>query len=116
MLTDNVIYKHLSCYVRFQVLMAASMKFSVFWDVVQCNHFEVDRRFRGSYCLYQHRPDDGGNTNDWNVGQLQRYCTSLHPKRQNIIILVSFEYVCYLSDPEMKHFLSSVLISYEMFE
>jgi hypothetical protein len=27
--------------VRFQVLMAASMKFRFFWDVVPCSHVEV---------------------------------------------------------------------------
>jgi hypothetical protein len=43
--------------VRFQVLTAASMKFRVIWDVVPCSHVEVDRRFRGAYCLH-HRPDD----------------------------------------------------------
>jgi hypothetical protein len=39
-------------YVRFQVLMAVSMKFIVFWAVALCNHFEVDRRFRGAYGLH----------------------------------------------------------------
>jgi hypothetical protein len=29
-------------FVRFQVLMAVSMKFRVFWDVAPCSHFEVD--------------------------------------------------------------------------
>jgi hypothetical protein len=32
-------------------------KFRVFWDVAPCSHVEVDRRFRGAYCLH-HRPDD----------------------------------------------------------
>jgi hypothetical protein len=35
--------------VRFQVLMAASMKFRVFWDVAPCSHVEVERRFRVAY-------------------------------------------------------------------
>jgi hypothetical protein len=39
-----------SC-VRFQVLTAAIMKFRIFWHVVPCSHVEVDRRFRGAYCL-----------------------------------------------------------------
>jgi hypothetical protein len=43
--------------VRFQVLTAASMKFSVFWDVAPCSHVEVDIRFRA-----MNRPDDGGST------------------------------------------------------
>jgi hypothetical protein len=44
--------------------MAASMKFRVFWDVVPSSHVEVDRHFRGVYCLYHQGddgPDDGGN-------------------------------------------------------
>jgi hypothetical protein len=32
--------------VKFQVLMAASMKMTIFWDVEQCNLVEVYRRFR----------------------------------------------------------------------
>jgi hypothetical protein len=39
--------------VRFQVLTAANKKLRVFWDVAQCSHVEVDRRFRGEYCLHQ---------------------------------------------------------------
>jgi hypothetical protein len=44
--------------VRFQVLTATSMKFEVYWDVAPCSHFEVDRHFRGAYCLY-HQGDNG---------------------------------------------------------
>jgi hypothetical protein len=36
--------------MRFQVLMAASMKFRVFWDVLPCSKVEVDRRLRCAYC------------------------------------------------------------------
>jgi hypothetical protein len=43
--------------LRFQVLMVASMKFRVFWDVAPYSHVEVD------------------------VGLLQRDYTSLHPRR-----------------------------------
>jgi hypothetical protein len=39
-------------FVRFQVLMAASMKFRDFWEVEPCGHVEVDRRFRVAYCLH----------------------------------------------------------------
>jgi hypothetical protein len=31
-------------HVRFQVLMAASMKFRVFWDVLPCIQIDVERR------------------------------------------------------------------------
>jgi hypothetical protein len=44
-------------YVRFQVLTAASMKFRVFRDVAPCGYVEVDRSFRGAYCLH-HQGDD----------------------------------------------------------
>jgi hypothetical protein len=53
--------------MRVQVLTAASMKFRIFWDVAPCSHVEVDRRFRGAYCLHHHvvelinHPDDGGS-------------------------------------------------------
>jgi hypothetical protein len=47
--------------VRFEVLTAASMKMSAFWDVAPCRLLEVDRHFRGAYYLH-HRPDYGGST------------------------------------------------------
>jgi hypothetical protein len=43
--------------VRFQVLTAANMKMTVFWDVAPCSLVEVYRRFRGTYCL-NHQGDD----------------------------------------------------------
>jgi hypothetical protein len=30
------------------------------WDVAACSHVEVERRFRGAYCL--HQGDDGSST------------------------------------------------------
>jgi hypothetical protein len=51
--------------VRFQILMAANMKMTAFWDIVPCSLVEVDRRFRGAYCLHHQGdegPDDGGST------------------------------------------------------
>jgi hypothetical protein len=50
----------------------------IFWNVAPCSHVEVDRRFRGTYCLH-HQGDR--STHLWNVGQLQRDYTALHPKR-----------------------------------
>jgi hypothetical protein len=37
--------------MRFQVLTAASMKMTVFWDFEQCSLVEVYQRFRGACCL-----------------------------------------------------------------
>jgi hypothetical protein len=70
-----------STYARLQVLMAACIKFKVFWDVAPCS-LGVERRFRGAYCLHQgDRPGDGGTTHLLNVGLLQRYYTALHLRR-----------------------------------
>jgi hypothetical protein len=38
-------------YVRFQVITTASTKMTAFWDIEPCSLVEVDRRFRGAYCL-----------------------------------------------------------------
>jgi hypothetical protein len=38
--------------VRFEVLTAASMKMTVFWYIAPCSLVEIDRRFRGAYCLH----------------------------------------------------------------
>jgi hypothetical protein len=38
--------------MRFQVLMAASMKMTVFWVVAPCSLVEVYRRLRGACCLH----------------------------------------------------------------
>jgi hypothetical protein len=43
--------------VRFQILTAASMKFRVFWDILPCSQVDVDRCFRGAYCLH-HQGDE----------------------------------------------------------
>jgi hypothetical protein len=34
------------------------VKFRVFWDVAPCSHVEVDRRFRGAYCLHHRRREN----------------------------------------------------------
>jgi hypothetical protein len=58
------VYHTVCNFVRFQVLTAAGMKVTGFWDTTQCS-LKVCRRFRGSFCLYHkdhHRPDNGGST------------------------------------------------------
>jgi hypothetical protein len=47
-------------WMRIQVLTAARMKMSVFWDVAPCNLIDIDRRFRGTYCLHHYHTDDRG--------------------------------------------------------
>jgi hypothetical protein len=70
-------------YVRFHVLTAVSTKIVAFWDIAPWSLVEIDRRFRGEYCLHHRgdRPDDGGSTHLWNVGLLQRDYTALCPRR-----------------------------------
>jgi hypothetical protein len=53
-------------YLRFQVLTAASMKFRVFWDVLPCSEVDVDRCFRGKYCLH-HLGDEAVCTSETSV-------------------------------------------------
>jgi hypothetical protein len=43
---------------RFQVLTAASINITAFWDIAPCSFVNVDRRFRGAYCLHHQGPDD----------------------------------------------------------
>jgi hypothetical protein len=54
--------------LRFQVLMAASMKMTVFWDVAPCSLIQTDPCFGGAYCLH-HCPNYGGSKNLWNISQ-----------------------------------------------
>jgi hypothetical protein len=37
--------------VRYQVLTAASVKVTVFWDIAPCSLVEIDRRFRRTIAL-----------------------------------------------------------------
>jgi hypothetical protein len=39
----------LSVFVRFQVLTAASLNITAFWDIAPCSFVEVVKRFRGEY-------------------------------------------------------------------
>jgi hypothetical protein len=48
--------------MRFQAVMAANMKIIVFWDIAPYSLVEVDRRFRGVYCLHHQGDDAGGST------------------------------------------------------
>jgi hypothetical protein len=46
--------------VRVHVLTEAIMKMMAFWGIALCGLVEVNRRFRGAYCLH-HQGDDGGS-------------------------------------------------------
>jgi hypothetical protein len=60
--------------VRLQVLKAASMKMTTFWDMAQFNLAEVDKRISdASY--------NTGNTHHCNVGLLLRHYTAPYTRR-----------------------------------
>jgi hypothetical protein len=42
------------------------LKMTAFWDTAPCNLVDVDRRFRGTFCLH-HRPDDEVRTSGTSV-------------------------------------------------
>jgi hypothetical protein len=64
--------------MRFQVLVAVSMKVTVFWDVTLFSLAETVRRFRDDYCLHYQdtpHPDDGGSTSETSVN----FCENTRP-------------------------------------
>jgi hypothetical protein len=77
---DTVLTTDFNSLVRFQVLMAASMKMAAFWDIASCCLVKVDRRFRGTYFIRAMN----GSTHLLNVGLLQRHNTVLYPKGFNL--------------------------------
>jgi hypothetical protein len=38
--------------VKYEVVMATSMKMAAFWDVGTYSLVDIDRRFRGAHCLH----------------------------------------------------------------
>jgi hypothetical protein len=72
-------FSHPSHQVRLQVLTAAIKMITAFWDVVARSLVEVDRRFRGAYCIIW--AIVGGITHLWNVGLLEGDHTALYPRR-----------------------------------
>jgi hypothetical protein len=92
-------YRNTHCVlVRFHVLMAVSMKMTVFCDVAPCSLVEVYWSFRGSCCLHHQgdHPDDGGSNipedlspsyggskHLWNTGKLLLGYTVQYPRRQS---------------------------------
>jgi hypothetical protein len=52
--------------MRFQVLTAASMMMTAFWDIAPCNLFEVYWHFKRAYCLHQ-QGDYRGPMYVWNL-------------------------------------------------
>jgi hypothetical protein len=65
--------------VRYQILTAASVKISVFWDVAPCSLAEVYRCFRGACCLHHqvyNPPDDRGMMTKFLLGTVYRPCIS----------------------------------------
>jgi hypothetical protein len=77
-------------YVRFQILTAASMKMTVFWDVAPCNLKEVYRRFR-SACFLPRKgtllPDYMAQypTKHYNVQCILEYMSALYSSHYFLI-------------------------------
>jgi hypothetical protein len=61
--------------VRFQVLTAASMKMTLFWDVAPCSLVEIDRHFGGTYCLHHQEVGSHALSYDTTVAQLLFHVT-----------------------------------------
>jgi hypothetical protein len=70
----------------FEVLIAVSTMIPVFCFVAPCSLVEVYQRFRSPCCFHHqgvnHRPDDGGSKDLWNIGKLLPNYTALQPRRQ----------------------------------
>jgi hypothetical protein len=64
--------------------LIGGQKMTVFWDVAPCSFVEIDRRFRGAYCL-QHQGSKH-IWNVWNVSQFLRDYTAQHPRRLIFIL------------------------------
>jgi hypothetical protein len=45
--------------MRLQVLLAAGLKTTVFWDVALYNLIEIDCHFKSGYCLHHEGSDEG---------------------------------------------------------
>jgi len=75
-------------FMIFQVLTAASMNMTAFCNIAPCSLVEVDRRFRGYYCLH-HQGDDWGSTQVWNAGLLQQDYMALSSQKDVIFTLTT---------------------------
>jgi hypothetical protein len=60
------------------------MNMTAFWDTAPCSFVEVDRCFRGAYCL-RHQGDVGGSLKRWSF-QEKRSVNTLIYKLINILI------------------------------
>jgi hypothetical protein len=53
-------FSNICAYCDIHVLTTANMNMTAFWDTAPCSFVEVDRCFRGAYCL-RHQGDVGGS-------------------------------------------------------
>jgi hypothetical protein len=59
------------------------VKMPVFWDVTLRSVVEIERRFRGAYCLHIHGVE-GGSKYLRNVGQFLQDYMAQHPRRCSV--------------------------------
>lgn len=80
---DNALRKiiiRLTSRITFEVFPSVNPKMAAVWVVPPCNLVNVYWRFRSTYSL-QHRSDDRGSKDLWNVGLTLSYYMTLQPRR-----------------------------------
>jgi hypothetical protein len=55
------------------------------WDITLCSLIEVDRHFRGTFCLHHPYPDGWGSTHLWNIGLLLQDSTAQYPRKSSTL-------------------------------
>jgi hypothetical protein len=73
---------------------------AVFWDVAPCSLVEIDRRFRGAFCLHHqaYDPDDAGTpvntyqTTRCNIPEGSHFLISLQILTEYMLFLLVFEF------------------------
>jgi hypothetical protein len=66
--------KHTASHLRFGVLTAVIMKYSVLWDITPHSPLKVNQRFGETFCLH---------LQDWNLPGRLKDWTALYPGRYN---------------------------------
>jgi hypothetical protein len=76
--------------VGFEVLTAAVMKSTIFWDIMPCSVLKINQRFGGTYRLHIHAgflldlffdPEDGCDMFFRNASLLSTDYTAIYPRR-----------------------------------
>jgi hypothetical protein len=84
--------------VRFQVLTAATMKVTVFWDIAPCSLVQIDRRFKGVSLMMElvSLSETSANFHETTRRNIPEYCQLHIRRREN---LISFRFTVSLQTP-----------------